>query len=146
MWGGSDSVAEIVAASSSVLLMTAPQRVGRRYYVDGGTRSWVSAHLAPSADRLLVIAPGVTPAIGRFGPALASQLAFEIRRWRRRTGGEAHVVRPPAVLGRRARRWNDLFDRGLARDAYAQAHDQTLRELASDGTLRAFTSVDRRTP
>jgi predicted acylesterase/phospholipase RssA len=146
MWGGAHVVAEIVAASSAVPLMVAPQRVGRRYYVDGGARSWVSADLAPDADRLLVVAPAVAPAIGIFGPALERQLAFEVRRWRRRTGGEVHVIGPPAQLGRRARRWGDLFDPGLASDAFTDARTESLRELTSERALRAFVFASELSP
>jgi hypothetical protein len=146
MWGGAHAVAEIVAASSSVPLMLAPQRVGRRYYVDGGARSWVSAHLAPDADRLLVVAPAIAPAIGIFGPALERQLAFEVRRWCRRTGGEVHVIGPPAQLGWRARRWGDLFDPALARGAFTGARAQTLRELTSESALRTFLSAIELSP
>jgi hypothetical protein len=146
MWGGAHPVAEIVAASSSVPLMVAPQRIGRHYYVDGGARSWVSAHLAPDADRLLIVAPAIAPAIGVFGPALKRQLTFEVRRWRRRTGGEAHVIGPSAQLGRRARLWGDLFDPGLARDAFTEARAQTLRELTSERALRSFVFASEPSP
>jgi predicted acylesterase/phospholipase RssA len=128
-------VADIVAASSSVPWMLAPQRVGGRYHLDGGTRSWVSADLAPEADRLLVIAPGIAPAFGRFGMLLSRHLAVEVGRWRRQTSGRVRVVRAEEALGRRVTRWKHLFDHSLAAEAYDRARAQTLRDLAPGGQL-----------
>ena len=139
LWGGKHPVADIVAASSSVPAMVIPQRVGRRYYVDGGARSWISADLAPDADRLLVIAPGVAPTFGRLGLLLGRHLRWEVRRWKRRTGGRVHVIRAESALGERVTRWAHLFDHALAAEAYDRARATTQRELAPGGRLNDLT-------
>jgi predicted acylesterase/phospholipase RssA len=135
--GADHPVAHIVAASSSVPGMVVPHRVGGHLYVDGGARSWISADLAPKAERLLVVAPGLAPSFGRFGVALKHHLGYEIRRWKQRTGGRVAVIRVDKDLGLRVTRWKHLFDAVLARDAYEQAREAVLRELA-EGRLREF--------
>jgi predicted acylesterase/phospholipase RssA len=135
LWGGRHPVADIVAASSAVPALTVPQRVGRRYYVDGGARSWVSADLASAADRLLVVAPGVAPTFGRLGLVLGRQLRREVKRWRRRTGGHVRVVRVEPELAERVTRWRHLFDHALAAESYARALTATREELAPGGRL-----------
>jgi hypothetical protein len=85
------------------------------------------------ADRLLVVAPGVAPAFRSFGGLLSRHLAFEVGRWERRSGGRALVVGPEPDLGRRVRRWKDLFDHSLAADAYERAGVQVRRELTAGG-------------
>src|SRR4051812_24050211 len=115
--GAHHAVADLVAASSSVPVMVLPHRVGGRLYVDGGVRSWISADLAPAAERLLVIAPGIAPTYGSFGVALKRHLGLEVRRWKRRTGGRVAVIRVQEDLGLRVTRFRHLFDAALAREA-----------------------------
>jgi hypothetical protein len=74
---------------------------------------------------------------------LARQLALERRRWKRRSGGQAYVIGPPAALGRRVNRWGDLFDYGLARDAYMHGHREAFRDVAFGGRLAALTTSTR---
>jgi predicted acylesterase/phospholipase RssA len=139
LWGGEHPVPVILAASSAVPLMLVPQRVGGRLYLDGGARSWISADLAPLADRLLVVAPGVAPAFRSFGGLLSRHLAYEVGRWERRSGGRALVVGPEPDLGRRVRCWKDLFDHSLAAEAYERACVQVRRELTAGGRLHELS-------
>jgi hypothetical protein len=136
--GADHTIADILAASSSVPWMTIPHQVGSYRYVDGGARSWISADLAPSAERLIVIAPGVDPALGRLGVALRAHLGVEIRRWRRRCRGRVYVIRADEDLGRRVTRWRHLFDHALAREAYDRAYASTLDDVRPHGRLHHF--------
>lgn len=133
--GADHPVAQIVAASSAVPLMAFPVWVDGHPYIDGGTRSWVSADLAPSASRLIVVAPGITPSFGSWGVLLRRHLGVELQRWKRRTGGRITVIRTTDEIGRRVRRWNDLFDPRLAAEAHAQARAQVAGELVAGGRL-----------
>jgi NTE family protein len=143
LWGGDHATADIVAASSSVPWMVIPHRLDGRYYVDGGARSWISADLAPNADRLLVIAPGIAPALGRFGVVLRRHLGLELRRWKQRSGGRVKVIHAEASLAARVTRWKHLFDPSLAQEAYDGALAGTLSELGSGGRLAEFLAAGR---
>jgi NTE family protein len=135
LWAGEHSLADLVSASSAVPWLLAPHRVDGSLYLDGGTRSWINADRAQDADELLVIAPGIAPALGPFGAMLGRQLTFEVRRWRRRTGGRVRVFRPAAEFGRQVTRWSHLFDYGLAAEVYDHGQRQALRALAPGGRL-----------
>ncbi|TDK94326.1 hypothetical protein EI067_19675 [Mycobacterium paragordonae] len=128
-------VPAIVAASCAVPLLASPERIGGYRYIDGGARSWVSADMAPHADHLIVIAPILTPAFGRFGGLLKTHLGVELRRWNRRSGGRISVIRVSEDIACRVRRWADLFDRRLATEAHAHAKHHTAQELSPGGRL-----------
>lgn len=133
--GGDHPVATIVAASCAVPLLVVPERIGGHRYLDGGARSWVSADLAPSADHLIVIAPVIAPSFGPFGALLSGHLGHELRRWRRRTGGQTTVVRIVENVASRVRRWADLFDSGLAAEAKDQANEYVSKQVSPGGRL-----------
>jgi predicted acylesterase/phospholipase RssA len=136
--GADHAVADIVAASSSVPGMTIPHRVDGRLYVDGGARSWISADLAPPAERLLVIAPALSPSFGTFGVLLGRHLGYELARWKRRNGGRVTVIRVEEDIGSRVTRWKHLFDPGLAQEAYVRARERAAHDLAPRGRLHEF--------
>jgi predicted acylesterase/phospholipase RssA len=117
-------VADLVAASSSVPGLFAPARVGQHLFVDGGVRSMASADLAPAADHLLVVAPIAGPMFGPCGRAMELMLAQEMRRWERRTGGRAHLIRPHAAIAAMASAPQHLFDKGRALEVYPMAYAQ----------------------
>ncbi|MCU1592879.1 MAG: Patatin [Frankiales bacterium] len=120
-------LADMVAASSSVPGVFAPARVNNHLYVDGGVRSMASAHLAPAADHLLVIAPIAGPVMGRGGRTMELLLSEETRRWERRTGGRAHVIRPDKAIAAMVSAPHHLFDKERALDVYPMAYRQGAR-------------------
>ena len=139
---GSDlPLADVVAASSSVPGLFAPARIGGRVYVDGGVRSFASAHLAPAADHLLVVAPVAGPVLGTGGRALELILAEEMRRWERRTGGRAHVIRPNAAIAALVTSPLHLFDKARALDVYPMAYAQGARLIATRPNLMQLTAA-----
>jgi NTE family protein len=123
-------LADAVAASSAVPGIFAPVRVGRRWYVDGGVRSLVSAHHATPARHLLVVAPIAGPMFGPGGRAMELMLRDELRRWQRATGGKAHLLRPDAQIAALARNPLHLFDKGRAQAVYPLAYAQAARLVA----------------
>lgn len=129
--GGRLPLADLVAASSSVPGLFTPAKVGSGLFVDGGVRSMASAHLAPAADHLLVVAPVAGPVLGPGGRALELQLAQESRRWQRRTGGRAHLIRPDREIAALVSQPLHLFDKARALAAYPLAYAQGARLLAT---------------
>lgn len=134
-------LADLVSASSSVPGVFAPARVNGRLYVDGGVRSLASAHIAPAADHLLVVAPIAGPVLGPGGRTLELVLAEETRRWERTTGGRAHVIRPDAAIASLISSPWHLFDKARALDVYPMAYDQGRRLLAARPNLVRLTAA-----
>jgi predicted acylesterase/phospholipase RssA len=122
--GGKHRLADIVAASSAVPGLFRPARVDNAWYVDGGVRSLVSAHLAAPAQQLLVVAPLAGPMFGPTGRAMELMLRREIARWQHVTGGRAHVIKPNAQIAALARHPLQLFDNERAKRAYPLAYAQ----------------------
>lgn len=115
-------MADIVAASSAVVVITRPHEIDGRRYVDGGTVSIASVDLAPAADLLLVLTPfaargqGVAGAVGRW------QARREIRRWTTEHGGDVlQVVATPAMASLGGGLPHQLGDMSIGRDAYPMA-------------------------
>lgn len=129
--GAEIPLADIVAASSAVPGIFRPAHIGGAAYVDGGVRSVVSADVAAPARQLLVVAPLAGPMFGPGGRALERLLRREISRWTRRTGGEAHLIRPDAEIARLARTPLHLFDNNRAKAAYPLAYAQARSLLVS---------------
>ncbi len=133
--GADHPVADLVAASSAVPGMLAPHRVGGRRYVDGGVRSMVSGDLADPARQLLVMAPMAGPMFGPAGRLAERSLRREMRTWRAHNpGGRLWLIRPNHAIAALARRPDQLFDIGLAREAYELAYAQAA------GILTRWTS------
>jgi predicted acylesterase/phospholipase RssA len=133
-------LADIVAASSAVPWLFAPSRVEQKRYFDGGIRSLVSADLAPPARHLLVVAPIAGPMFGRAGRTMEVLLQREIRRWRERSGGTVHLVRPNRAIAGLARHPLDLFDTNVAAAAYRMAREQTDRLLPTRAEMMDLCS------
>jgi predicted acylesterase/phospholipase RssA len=138
--GSEHRLADIVAASSAVPGLFAPVRVDRRWYVDGGVRSLVSAHRATAAQHLLVVAPIAGPMFGPGGRVMELMLRDELARWQRATGGKAHLVRPNAQIAALARQPLHLFDKARAVDAYPLAYEQATRLVRERPALAALAA------
>jgi predicted acylesterase/phospholipase RssA len=117
-------VATLVAASSAVPGLFAPQRIGRSLWVDGGVRAMVGADRAASADRLIVIAPISGPVLRVAARVSGAAMWFGVRRWERRTGGRAEVIRPNQAVADLVRTPADLFDKPRALAAYELGREQ----------------------
>ena len=126
------SVAQLVAASSAVPGVFAPQRIGRTLHIDGGVRSPDGVEFAPGAKLLVASIPLGGPLMGPLGRVLESSVRLSLRRWSRRHGGETVLLRPgrrlSALIGTRPSR---LFDVGLAHEVYPLAYEQVSQFLAA---------------
>lgn len=150
--GAKHDLADLVAASSAVPWLFPPVRIGRRLYADGGVRSLVHADKSAAARHLVVVAPIAGPMFGRGGRAMEVMLRRELRRWRERTGGMAHLIRPDSRIASLARHPLDLFDKDRTAAAYPMAYQQASK-LASNwsalsqlATGDAMGTADTRTP
>lgn len=117
-------LADIVAASSSVLPIVRPHLIDGRRYVDGGTVSLASIDLAPPADLLIAVTPfgvrgqGVAGRLGEF------QARRETRAWHGRHGGAVlHVVPSAEMAALGGGRLRDLGDMAIGRAVYPLAVD-----------------------
>jgi hypothetical protein len=78
LWGRDETLADVVAASSSPPPFAWPHKVSGRRYIDGGYASLTSADLAPLAELLVLVTPIWTGA-GRPGRRAARRLDRETR-------------------------------------------------------------------
>lgn len=132
--GADHPVADLVAASSAVPGLLAPQRIDGVRYVDGGVRSMASIDLAPAATHLLVVLPMSGPMFGPVGRLVERATRREVAAWASRNpDGEVTIVRPGAELRALVRRPDQLFDAERARRghdlAYALGQELTLPVL-----------------
>lgn len=115
---------DIVAASSAVVVITRPHRVGRHRYLDGGTVSIASADLAPAADLMLLVTPFAVRGQGAGGPIGRWQARREIRRWTARHGGDVlHVVPNERLAALSSSSPRHLGDMSRGRAAYPLAFE-----------------------
>ncbi len=134
--GDEHRVADLVAASSAVPGMLAPQRIDGVRYVDGGLRSMASADLGDRAARLLVVLPMSGPMFGPAGRLIERRTVREIEAWQRRhRGAEVTVVRPTSDIAALVRRPDHLFDPARAKECHGLAYDQ------GDALARAWVST-----
>ena len=123
--GVDHKVAELVAASSALPGMLAPQRINGVRYVDGGLRSMASADLGDVAARLLVVLPMSGPMFGPAGRLIERRTVREIESWRRlHEGAKVTVVRPTDQIARLVWRPDHLFDPAQALQCHALAYRQ----------------------
>lgn len=133
LWNVDVPLADIVAASASILPFTRPHKIGRRRYIDGGHRSATSADLAPEADLQLLFVPYGLKSQGFIGRIGARQIRKEPPKWEARTCGRTIVVLPTDELAARSKGMRVIGDIANARDV----RDRMIpvgRELAT--TLR----------
>jgi NTE family protein len=140
--GGLHDLADLAAASSAVPWLFPPARIGRHFYADGGIRSLVHADKAAAAQHLVVVAPIAGPMFGPGGRAMEIMLRRELRRWRQRTGGMAHLIRPDSRVASLARHPLDLFDKNRALAAYPRAYEQASQLAASWAALPLLAEAD----
>lgn len=135
--GADHPIAELVAASSAVPGLLAPQRVAGRLHVDGGVRSMASIDRAPDCRRLLVVLPLSAPMFGPAGRLIERGIGRELRRWTAdHPGASTVVIRPSPPIARLARRPDQLFDRDIAVHCHelALAEGRALRQRWSAPT------------
>jgi predicted acylesterase/phospholipase RssA len=94
IWNVDVSLADLVAASASILPFTRPHKIGKRRYIDGGHRSATSADLAPPADVQLLFVPYAVKSQGFLGRSGARKIRKERPKWEARTGGRTITVLP----------------------------------------------------
>ncbi len=140
--GARHDLADLAAASSAVPWLFPPARIGRRFYADGGIRSLVHADKAAAAQHLVVVAPIAGPMFGPGGRAMEIMLRRELRRWQKRTGGMAHLIRPDSQVASLARHPLDLFDKTRALAAYPVAYEQASQLAASWAALPLLAGAD----
>ncbi len=115
-------LADIVAASSSVLPIVKPHKIDGKRYVDGGTISIASVDLAPNADLLLAITPFAVKALGVGGRLGRFQAHREIKKWSERHHGSVlHVVPSDEMAALGSSRLIDLGNMGIGRAVYPLA-------------------------
>jgi len=123
--GALTPLADLVAASSAVPGLLAPQRINGRLYIDGGIRSGTSVDLAPPAELLVVIAPLAGAMFGPFGGLVERSTQREIRSWEANCGGKTLLFSPRISASNIATRPYHLFSRSRAIAAYQCGLDES---------------------
>jgi predicted acylesterase/phospholipase RssA len=128
--GGTHSLADAVAASSSPPRLAAPHVISGQRYIDAGIRSATSADRAGRAQVLLVVAPMTRGVLGLYGSFSERLVRYEMLQWRRRTGGRVLYVRPNSAIASLVGNERDaLFDHDVARRTYDAAYPVALGRL-----------------
>lgn len=123
LWGDENSLADVVAASSSPPPFAWPHKLGGRRYIDGGYASMASADLSPLADLLVVVTPIWTGA-GGAGKRAAKKLARELEAYRSLgTGQVLHIAPDEPILALKGYKIRNIFDAELAKRVYPLAQD-----------------------
>ena len=122
--GDTTPLANLVAASSAVPGLLAPQRIDGVRYVDGGVRSAVSVDLAPAADTLVIIAPLAGAMFGPFGRVVDNRTDKQQDIWRERHGGQFLEFSPRASTAGIATLPHHLFDQDRAIEAYHRGRNE----------------------
>ena len=127
LWGGDDTLADIVAASSSPPPFAWPHRVAGHRYIDGGYASLTSADLAPLAELLVVVTP-IWRGAGRAGRRAARKLDRETEAYTSLgTCRVLHVAPDRPILELNGHVLRNMFDPVLARKVFPLARDLGLR-------------------
>jgi NTE family protein len=130
--GAKFPLSTIVAASSAVPGLLAPQRIEGRWYIDGGVRSGVSVDLAAPADLLIVIAPLAGAMFGPFNNLVERNTDREIAAWRKSCRGNVRLFAPTATTAKIATLPHHLFDKDRAIDAYARGRQEARGDLVGN--------------
>lgn len=136
-------LADIVAASSSVLPIVRPHRIDGKRYVDGGTVSLASIDLSPNADLLLAVTPYAVKGLGIAGRFGAFQAKREIRKWSERHAGSVlHVVPSTEMAALGTSRIRDIAEMRIGRAVYPLAVELG-RHVANEIRRHHPTVADR---
>jgi NTE family protein len=130
--GAKFPLSTMVAASSAVPGLLAPQRIEGRWYIDGGVRSGVSVDLAAPADLLIVIAPLAGAMFGPFNNLVERNTDREISAWKKSCGGNVRLFAPNAETAKIATLPHHLFDKDRAIEAYAHGRQETQGDLVGN--------------
>lgn len=123
-------ISELVAASSAVPGLLAPQRINGKSYVDGGVKSGCSVDLADAARTLIVITPLAGAMFGPFGRFVENRTDLEQAIWLEQHGGKFLEFSPVKATADVAKLPQHLFDRSRAIEAYHRGlAEATEREL-----------------
>jgi NTE family protein len=126
LYGASTPIHQMVAASSAVPALLAPQRIKGTLYVDGGVRSGVSVDLAAPSDVLIVIAPLAGAMFGPFNDIVERNTHEEIAEWHATHSGRVVLFAPSHLTSRAATLPHHLFDKERAMVAYDLARREAL--------------------
>ena len=122
--GANIPLAQLVAASSAVPGLLAPQRINGTRYVDGGVRSAVSVDLAPGAHTLVIIAPLAGAMFGPLGRYVDHRTDQQQKIWHDQHGGTFIEFSPKATTADIASLPHHLFDQRRALEAYHRGFDE----------------------
>jgi predicted acylesterase/phospholipase RssA len=125
--GALTPVSELVAASSAVPGLLAPQRINGKSYVDGGVKSGCSVDLADAAHTLIVITPLAGAMFGPFGRFVDNRTDREQAIWFTQHGGTFIEFSPRRATADVAKRPQHLFDRSRAIEAYHRGYDEAIQ-------------------
>lgn len=124
--GANIALAQLLAASSAVPGLLAPQRINGTRYVDGGVRSAVSVDLAPGAHTLVIIAPLAGAMFGPFGRFVDDRTDRQQKIWHDQHGGSFIEFSPKATTADIASLPHHLFDQRRAVEAYHRGFDEAI--------------------
>ncbi len=125
--GATTPLAELVAASSAVPGLLAPQIINGKRYVDGGVRSGVSVDLADAAEVLVVVTPLAGAMFGPLGRFVEGRTNKEQVLWSRLNAGRFIEFSPRKTTAGLATRPQHLFDHDRAVEAYHHGVDEALK-------------------
>jgi predicted acylesterase/phospholipase RssA len=116
---GSDfPLSSLVAASSAVPGLLAPQKLGKHFYIDGGVRSGVSVDWAHPSETLIVVAPLAGAMFGPFGSFVERKMKREMKEWKEKYSGRILLFAPKESTSHIATLPQHLFDKEIALAAY----------------------------
>ena len=116
--GATTPLADLVAASSAVPGLLAPQIINGKRFVDGGVRSGVSVDLADAAEMLVVVTPLAGAMFGPFGRLVEGRTDKEQAVWSEKNAGRFLEFSPSKTTAGIATRPQHLFDHDRAVEAY----------------------------
>ena len=124
--GAEIPLADLVAASSAVPGLLAPQVINGIRFVDGGVRSGVSVDLADAAEVLVVVTPLAGAMFGPFGRFVEGRTNKEQAMWSQKNNGRVLEFSPSKTTAGVARRPQHLFDHHRAVEAYHHGVNEAL--------------------